>query len=76
MKATIEVHLARPTRKGRTVIAHQLIARKDEIINKVQEYILERAQRTGFIPVKIFKVSIKDYKNRVINTWNYSPTYR
>ena len=76
MKATIKEHLLRPTRKGRTIIVETITDRKDNIINKVQEYILERVQRAGFIPVKIFKVSIKDYKNRVIDTWNYSPTYR
>ena len=53
-----------------------IIARKEVIVETVNKFIYERANKENFIKVDNFYVEIFDYKNRIIKQWNYKPTYR
>lgn len=76
MKAIITEHLVRKTRTGKTSVIVKIESKKEEIVNVVNDFIVERAGRQNFIPVEKFEVKVYDYKNRVVNQWEYKPTYR
>ncbi len=76
MKAIVIQHLARKTRTGKTSIVKKIERKKEEIVNAVNDFICERANRKNFIPVVKFEVRVLNYKNQVVNKWEYKPTYR
>ena len=76
MKAFITMTLTRPTRMGNRVVAKKIIAKKDVIVDEVNQFIVDRVNKDNYIPVSIFKVKIYDYKNREIRSWQYIPTQR
>lgn len=76
MKAIITEHLVRKTRTGKSSVIVKIESKKEEIVNVVNDFIAERAGRQNFIPVEKFEVKVYDYKNRVVNQWEYKPTYR
>lgn len=77
MRAFIDIHLSRPSWSGRTVLNNIIVADRDHIVDKVNEFIEWRINHHNFIPVDMFKVRIKNQRNdKVVNEWNYKPTYR
>ena len=76
MKAIVTITLVKPTRFGRKVLKETIIARKEVIVETVNKFIYERANKENFIKVDNFYVEIFDYKNRIIKQWSYKPTYR
>jgi hypothetical protein len=76
MKAIVIIHLARKTRMGRSIITEKIERKKENIVNAVNDYIYERTNRKNFIPVVKFEVKILNYKNKVVNQWEYTPTNR
>ena len=77
MRAFIDIHLSRPSWSGRTVLNKVIVADRDHIVDKVNEFIDCRINKHNFIPVDMFKVRIKNQRNdKVVNEWNYKPTYR
>ena len=76
MRAFIDIHLSRPSLTGRTVINKTLVADRDNIVDKVNEFIDWRISKHDFIPVDKFKVRIKNNRNdKVVNEWEYKPKY-
>ena len=76
MKAVITMKLVRPTRFKRSVIKKIITAKKDYIVGLVNAFIYERANRENFISVKEFSVEVFNTRGRMIERWNYKPTYR
>lgn len=76
MKAVITQHLVRKTRFGHSITTWWIEAKKEEIVEKVNSYIYERANRHNFIPVEMFEVKIYNSKKQVVNSWEYKPTLR
>lgn len=76
MKAIVTITLVKPTRFDRKVLKETIIARKEVIVETVNKFIDERANKENFIKVDNFYVEILDYKNRIIKQWSYKPTYR
>lgn len=71
------MHLSRPSWSGRTIIEKKIVARKESIINEVNDFITKRIHRHNFIPVTKFNVKIVNQHNdKVVNEWEYKPTYR
>lgn len=76
MRAFIDIHLSRPSLSGRTVINKTIVADRDNIVDKVNEFIDWRISKHDFIPVDTFKVRIKNNRNdKVVNEWEYNPKY-
>jgi len=75
MEALITYQLERPTRFGRKTLTKRISARKENIVAEVNDFIYERVNKENFIPVSSFNVKIFNYKKKVINEWNYTPTY-
>jgi len=76
MKAIISEELTRKSWSGKSVLTKLIIGTKENITEKVNNYISERITRLNAIPVKKFKVEILTQNGKKVNTWNYSPTYR
>lgn len=76
MLAVITMELEKPTRFGRDIIEHKINAPKGMIKTEVNGFIFDRERRKNLIRVICFDVKILDYKKRVIDKWNYKPTYR
>lgn len=76
MKAVIKIKLSRKTRRGLTATFEKIIAKKDEIVSKVNEFIYWRVNQKNYIPAVCFEVAVYDSKNNKVNSWSYSPTYR
>lgn len=76
MKAVIAMTLVRPTRFKRSVIKKTITAKKDYIVGLVNGFIYERANKENFIPVEKFDVQIFNTRGRMIEQWDYKPTYR
>lgn len=76
MKAIISEELTRKSWSGKSVLIKRIIGTKEDIVNKVNNYISERLARSNAIPVKNFKVEILTQYGKKVNNWNYSPTYR
>lgn len=76
MKAIITMELVRPTRFKRLFVEKKIEATKDMLHGLINGFIYERANRDNFIPVKEFNVKVYNTRGRMIETWNYKPTYR
>jgi len=76
MKAVIKINLSRKTRHGLTAVIEMIIAKKEEIVSKVNEFIYWRINQKNYIPAVCFEVAVYDSKNNKVNSWSYSPTYR
>ena len=76
MKAIISEELTRKSWSGKSVLTKLIIGTKENIIEKVNNYISERIARANAIPVKKFNVKILTQNGKKVNTWDYSPTYR
>lgn len=76
MKAIISEELTRKSWSGKSVLTKMVIGTKENIVNKVNDYISERVARTSTIPVKRFNVQILSHHGKKVNNWSYSPTYR
>jgi len=78
MKAIITQELARKSWSGRTLIPIKIIGTKENIIEKVNDYITEelKKQPPKWIPTKCFHVEIFNHHGKKVNGWEYSPTYR
>lgn len=76
MKAIISEELTRKSWSDKSVLIKQIIGTKDDIVNKVNNYISERISCVNKIPVKKFNVKILNHHEKEVNNWNYSPTYR
>lgn len=77
MRAFIDIHLSRPSVSGRTVLNKIIVADRDHIVDKVNDFISWRINRHNYIPVDMFNVKIKNQRNdKVVNEWTYKPTYR
>lgn len=76
MKAIITMELVRPTRSKRLFVKKKIEATKDVLHGLINGFIYERANRDNFIPVKEFNVKVYNTRGRMIETWNYKPTYR
>ena len=75
MKAIVTMTLVKPTRFGRTKTTEVINARKEQLVNEVNNFSFTRQYRENFIKVVEFSVKCYDYKNRVYNSWSYKPTY-
>lgn len=76
MKAIIKESLIKPSWSGKTILVKIIIGCKDNIVNKVNDYIIKRINKTNSIQVKQFYIEIYNYKNKKVNNWQYKPTYR
>ncbi len=76
MKAIITQHLTRKSWSNKMILNKTIIGTKNNIVNKVNDYITERISNKNFIPVKCFEVNIYNHYNKKVNNWNYKPTYR
>ena len=76
MKAIIKQELVKKTRSGKTVLTIKIIGTKENIDQKVNEYISQRISETNKIPVKRFCIEIQTQIGKRVNYWEYSPTYR
>ena len=76
MKAIVKQELVKKSWSGRTVISTNIIGTKENIVNKVNEYISQRISETNLIPVKRFYIEIQTQTGKRVNYWEYSPTYR
>lgn len=76
MKAIIKEELTRKSWSGKTILNKIIIGTKENIVNKVNDYISERICNDHLIPVKCFNVDIYTQRGKKINNWNYKPTYR
>lgn len=76
MRAIIREELVRKSWSGRTILVKKVCAKKDNIISKVNDYIIERINRHNFIPVKCFYVEIYTQHGKKVDKWEYKPTYR
>lgn len=76
MKAIIKQELVKAAWSGRTVIPVTIIGTKENIMEKVNNYISERLIKENYIKVKCFHVNIYTHKGKKVNSWNYIPTYR
>ena len=62
MRAFIDIHLSRPSWSGRTVLNKVIVADRDHIVDKVNEFIEWRINKHNFIPVDMFKGNEKKKK--------------
>lgn len=79
MKAIVKMKLVRATRRGHTTISEKIeLGRKTlmEGVEEVNNFIFTRANRTNYIPVETFMVSIQTQRGKVLKEYKYSPTYR
>ena len=76
MKAIITQYLTKKSWSNKMILYKTIIGTKNNIINKVNDYITERISNKNFIPVKYFDVNIYNHNNIKVNNWNYKPTYR
>ena len=76
MKAIIKQELVKKTLSGKTILTAKIIGTKENIVQKVNEYISRRISETNKIPVKRFYVEIQTQTEKRDNYWEYSPTYR
>lgn len=76
MKAIITQYLTKKSWSNKTILYKTIIGTKNNIINKVNDYITERISNKNFISVKCFEVNIYNHNNIKVNNWNYKPTYR
>ena len=67
MKAVIKIKLSRKTRRGLTATFEKIIAKKDEIVSKVNEFIYGRVNQKNYIPAVCFEVAVYDSKNNKVN---------
>ena len=75
MIAEIKEYLERPSRSGKLYMIKKIVGTKDNIENKVQDYIYLRMNDKRLIRVIKFSVSIKNGKYTAYD-WTYKPTYR
>ena len=76
MKAIIREVLVKPSWSRKTVLTKTIIGRKDNITDKVNDYISERISKENLIKVKCFHVEVYNKYNKVTDRWEYKPTYR
>ena len=76
MKAIIKQTLVKKTWSGKTVLTVKIIGTKENIVQKVNEYISQRISETNKIRVKQFCIEIRTQIGKKVNYWQYSPTYR
>jgi hypothetical protein len=77
MRAIVKTYLSRPSWSGRTIIEKKIVAKKENIINEVNDFIVKRIHQHNFISVTKFNVKIVNQHNdKVVNEWEYKPTYR
>lgn len=76
MKAIIKQTLVKKTWSGKTVLITKIIGTKENIVQKVNEYISQRISETNKIRVKQFCIEIQTQTGKRVNYWQYSPTYR
>jgi len=76
MKAIIKQELVRKSWSGRKVLTVKIIGTKENIEQKVNDYISRRLSETNKIPVKCFNVEIQTQIGKKVNNWSYTPTYR
>lgn len=75
MKAEIKIYLVKPTRTGKTKLTKKIEGKKNEIVNRINEWIYKRVNKENYIKVTLFEVKIYNYKKQTIKKWNYIPTY-
>lgn len=78
MRAVVIMYYMRPTFNGAWVGQKTFLAKEDEIVDIVNEFIYDRANKEGFIPVLKFSVHLyrKSYNERPYKMWEYKPTNR
>lgn len=76
MKAIIKQKLVRRARSGRIVIPKKIIGTKDNIIEKVHDYITQRLRQDNLIKVEYFDIEIQTQQGKKTDSWRYTPTYR
>lgn len=76
MKAIIKQELTRKSWSGRSILITKIIGTKENIEQKVNDYITKRLSETNKIPVKCFNVEIQTQTGKKVNVWKYTPTYR
>ena len=76
MKAIIKEELVRKSWSGRSILIKTVIGTKDNIVEKVQNYVSERIYRENSIPVKCFNIEIQTSRGKRVDSWTYKPTYR
>lgn len=76
MKSIIKQELTRKSWSGRSILITKIIGTKENIEQKVNDYITKRLSETNKIPVKCFTVEIQTQTGKKVNSWKYTPTYR
>lgn len=76
MKAIINQELVKKTRTDRSILPVTVIGTKENIVNKVNNYISNRLTETNKIQVKCFHVTIYAHNEKKVNNWDYTPTYK
>lgn len=76
MNAIIKQELVKKTLSGKTILTAKIIGTKENIVQKVNEYISQRISETNKISVKRFYIEIQTQTGKRVNYWEYSPTYR
>lgn len=76
MKAIIKEALVKPSWSRKTVLTKNIIGRKENIIDKVNDYITERISNKNLIQVKCFYVEVYTKCGKKTDRWEYKPTYR
>ena len=76
MKAIIHVKLVKPSWSGRRILTKTIIGRKDNITEKVNDYITKRISAKMLIQVECFRIEVYNKSGKRTNKWEYKPTYR
>lgn len=77
MRAIVKMYLSRPSWSGRTIIEKKIVARKESIVNEVNDFIAKRIHQHNLIPVTKFHVKITNQHNdKVVNEWEHLPNCR
>lgn len=75
MIAEIIEYLEKPSHSGKRYLIKKIVGTKDNIENKVLDYMDARMNDKSMIRVIKFSVSIKSGKYTAYD-WTYKPTYR
>ena len=76
MKAIIKQELVKKSWSGRSILITKIIGTKENIEQKVNDYIAKRLSETNKIHVKCFNVEIQTQRGKRVHNWKYTPTYR
>lgn len=69
--------LVRRTWSGKISIEKKIVARKDKIVDEVNDFIEFRLNEHNKIPVEKFTIKLMNQHNdKLVDTWEYKPTYR